>query len=366
MSVTKKKKRMRLPNGIGSVHKINDGKRRRKPWRARVPSHVEFNAETGKASQKYINIGYYETETEAIEALFEYRKNPYTIEASVCTFAEVYEMWSKKKYHALSQQSIYAYEGSFKHSSPLHDKKMRDIRTRDMESIMQNLKGGYQLQTRLKTFWGQLFKYAMEHDIIQKNYAEFVKIRDKEPETTRDAISKEDIQKLWAEVNNGDETAEIAMIYIFTGLRATELLEVKKENVFLDRRIMIAGKKTEAGRNRRVPIHRAILPLIEKRMQEDGDMLITTVKKGKRVAVQYKNFVPTYWNKLMEKIGANYTVHYCRHTFATLMREANIEEDLKKLIIGHKSTDITDRYTHQSDEMLLEAIDKIEDCKPVY
>ena len=51
---TKKKKRMRLPNGIGSVHMINDGKRRRKPWRARVPAHIEFNAETGKASQKYI------------------------------------------------------------------------------------------------------------------------------------------------------------------------------------------------------------------------------------------------------------------------------------------------------------------------
>lgn len=359
MAKPKSKKRMRLPNGIGSVHQINDGKRRRNPWRARVPSHVEFNEETGKVSQKYINIGYFATETEAIEALFEYRKNPYTIEASVCTFADIYDMWSKKKFPAISKQGQYGYISSFNHSAPLHDMKMRDIRTKDMDVIMANLKGGYQLQSRLKTLWGQLFKYAMEHDIVQKNYSEFVKLRDKEPETTRDAISKEDIQKLWEEIDNGNEAAEIAMIYIYTGLRAAELLEVTKSNVFLDKRIMIAGKKTDAGRDRRIPLHRAILPFIEKRMSEDGETLITTEKKGKRVPIRYNNFVVTYWNKLMEKIGANYTVHYCRHTFATLTREAGIEEDLRKLIIGHKSADVTDRYTHQSDEMLLEAIDKL-------
>ena len=190
MSSTKKKKRMRLPNCIGSVHQINDGKRRRKPWRARVPAHVEFNAETGKASQKYINIGYYATETEAIEALFEYRKNPYTIEASVSTFADVYEMWSKKKYADASKAVIYGYSTSYKHSEPVHNMKMRDIRAIHLESIMQSVQGGYETQAKIKTLWGQLFKYAMEHDIVQKDYSSFVKLRDKAPETKRDAIPK--------------------------------------------------------------------------------------------------------------------------------------------------------------------------------
>jgi integrase len=42
-----------------------------------------------------------------------------------------------------------------------------------------------------------------------------------------------------------------------------------------------------------------------------------------------------------------------------MMREAGIEEDLRKLILGHKNDDITDRYTHHPDEMILEAIDKL-------
>ena len=349
---------MRLPNGIGSVHQINDGKRRRKPWRARVPSHIEFNAETGKASQKYINIGYYETEKDAIAALFEYQKNPYTIEASVCTFADVYEMWSKKKFPTVSQNSQYSYSGAFKHSKPLHNMKMKDIRTKEMEGIMMSLKGGFNLQNNLRTLWVQMFKYALEHDIVQKDYSTFVKLRDKAPETSRDAIAKEDIKKLWKEIDKGNEIAEIAMIYIYTGLRATELLEATKDNVFLDKRIMIAGKKTEAGKDRRIPLNRTILPFIEKRLKEEGEYLITYEKNSKRIPYKYNAF-KKQWEELMESLNMDYTIHYARHTLATWMREAGIEEDLRKLILGHKSVDITDRYTHHPDEMLLEAIDKL-------
>lgn len=356
MSGTKRKKRMRLPNGIGSVHQINDGKRRRNPWRARVPSHIEFNAETGKASQKYINIGYFATETEAIEALFEYRKNPYTIEAAVCTFTDVYEMWSKKKFPTVSIIAQKGYISSFNHSAPLHNMKMRDIRAKEMEAIIQTVNGGYQVQNKIKTLWNQMFKYALEHDIIQKDYSSFVKLRDKVPETTRTAISKEDVKRLWEEIDNGNEIAEMAMIYIYTGLRATELLEVPKDKVDLEKRIMIAGKKTEAGRDRRIPLHHCILPFIEKRMKQDGEYLIY-FQKGQ---MKYSNFQRNYWEKLMQNLNMDYTVHYTRHTCATLMREAGIEEDIRKLILGHKSTDITDRYTHITDEMLLEAIDKLE------
>ena len=79
----KRKKRMRLPNGIGSVHLIGDGKNRRNPWRARVPSHVEIDEVNGTAKQKYITVGYFPTEVDAIDALMNYRKNPFTLEASV-------------------------------------------------------------------------------------------------------------------------------------------------------------------------------------------------------------------------------------------------------------------------------------------
>ena len=173
MKDTKKKRRMRLPNGIGSVHKIGDGKNRRNPWRARVPDRLEFDEASGKCIQKYITIGYFPTEKEAIAALFEYQKNPYTIEASKATFADVFEMWKAKKYPELSKSAQSVYNVCYdKHSLPLHDMKMRDIRTSHMERIMASVSVKYDAQSKIKQLWSQMFRFAMERDIVQKNYAE--------------------------------------------------------------------------------------------------------------------------------------------------------------------------------------------------
>lgn len=354
----KKKKRMRLPAGIGSVHKV-DGKNRRKPYRARVQSHIEVDPISQKATRKYIILGYYETEADAIEALFEYRKNPYTLDASAYTFADVFKMWSDKKYPSLTISGQRGYNSAFKNSAPLHEMKMKDIRATHLDNVMQNVEGGRQLQARLKTFWGLLFKYAVEYDIIQKNYAEFVQTRDKDMGTTRTAISKEDIAKLWAEADSGNPDAEIALIYIYTGMRPSELLEVTKANVDLQARILVGGKKTKAGKDRRVPIHSCIMPFVEKLMQTEGETLITRKVYGKTKNIPYAYYVEYNWNELMKKLGMEYTMHYTRHTCATMMREANIAEDIRKLILGHRNEDITDRYTHHTDEMLVAAIETL-------
>lgn len=356
----KKKKHLRLPPGLGSVHMIGDGKNRRRPWRARVQVGIDFDADGGRAKPKYLTIGYYENEMEAVDALMQYSKSPYTLEASVCTFTDIFEMWKAKKYPSISKSGQNGYNSAFKNSEPLHNMKMRDIRAMHMEQIMMTINGGYQVQTRLKTFWGQLFKYAMEHDLIQKNYADFVKLRDKDPGTKRTDIPAEDREKIWQAIDAGDRDAEIAMIYIYTGMRPTELLEVTKENVDLDRRIMIGGKKTAAGKDRRIPLHTCILPFIERLMQEPGGNLIMDKQNNTCKPMTYSRFVTYHWEPLMKRFGMEqYTMHYCRHTCATMMREARIEEDLRKLILGHKNEDITDRYTHHPDEMLVEAIDAI-------
>lgn len=355
----KKKRRMRLPNGLGSVHKINDGKNRRKPWRARVPAGVDLNMETGRAVQKYITLGYYETEADGIQALMEYRKDPYTLEAATCTFEDVFDMWKEKKYHGISIAGQRAYNSAFKNSATIHNMRIRDIRTAHLEQIMQNVEGGYQLQARLKTFWGQVFKYAMEHDIIQKNYAEFVKLRDKDPGTKRTAIPAEDREKIWELIDAGNTDAEIAMIYIYTGMRASELLEVKKENVDLSTRIMIGGLKTEAGADRHIPIHPCIMPFMERLMATPGEYLVMRYDKKEPQKIGYNRFKIYHWNPLMEQLGMEYTPHYGRHTCATMLREANVQEDIRKLILGHKNEDITDRYTHHSDAMLVAAMDSV-------
>ena len=364
MKDTKKKRRMRLPNGIGSVHKIGDGKNRRNPWRARVPDRLDFDLETGKAVQKYITIGYYPTEKEAIAALFDYLKNPYTAEAATITFSEVFDMWKVKKYPELSKSAQAVYNVCFsKHSAPLHDMKMRDIRTAHMERIMASAPVKHDAQSKIKQLWCQMFRFAMERDIVQKNYADFVSLRDKPEETKRIAIPDEDIAKIWDAVDAGDPTAEIAILYIYTGMRANELLQVKKEDVNVVARILIGGNKTQAGKNRRIPLHTAIIPILQQWLDGPGEYLLTD-KRSK--PFKYQNFLVSHWTPFMKRMGMNYTPHYARHTCATMMRKAEIPDDLRKAILGHANGDITARYTHLSDAMLLEAIDRLPCRNRVY
>lgn len=359
----KKKRRMRLPAGMGSVHLIGDSKQRRNPWRARVPSHVELDPVKGTAKQKYITIGYYATEIDAINALMEYRKNPFTLEAATATFEDVVAAWKDKKYPQLSPASQSSYNSAYKNSAALRKMKIRDIRTIHLEQIMATVEGGYSVQSRLKIFWGLIFKYALEHDMVSKNYAEFVKTRDKDAGTTRTDISEEHRQVFWREALAGDHAAQLVVIYIYTGLRPSELVEIEKADVDLANRIMVGGIKTEAGKNRRIPLHKDILPFMERLMATEGDALMTwKTATGKVKKYSYMRYFKNDWGPLVERLGltdTGYTPHYTRHTCATMLREAKVEEDLRKAILGHKSKDITDRYTHLSDAMLLEAIDRL-------
>lgn len=352
------KRKMRLPNGVGSVHKI-DGKNRRRPWRARVPSHIDFNAETGNATQKYIVIGYYSTEKEAISALFEYQKNPYNIEAASATFADVVDMWKTKKYADISLPTQRAYNSAFKNCAPLHNMKMRDIKAVHLEHLMDELEGGFQLQSRCRTFLGMIFKYAMKNDIVDKNYAKFLDLRDKDDPSNRTAISEADIAQIWQMAERDNWIAKVVLLYIYTGFRPAELLEVKKENVDIEKRIIIGGGKTKSGKDRHVPIHEDVVPFVCEMLKTDGDMLIMEKFKDSLRPFTYPRWRQFYFDVFMRDNNMSYTNHYTRHTCATLMREADISEDIRKLILGHSTSDVTDRYTHISDDTLVQAINTV-------
>ncbi len=62
----------------------------------------------------------------------------------------------------------------------------------------------------------------------------------------------------------------------------------------------------------------------------------------------------------MAQLDLDHKPHDCRHTFATLMDNAGANKVCIKRIMGHASTDITDKvYTHKDIEELKKAVDLI-------
>ncbi|KUO78820.1 MAG: integrase [Desulfosporosinus sp. BRH_c37] len=345
---------MRNPNGYGNISKL-PGKRR-KPFRVRVTTGWELNEEKGKLIQLYKPIGYYKTRPEAMLALAEYHKNPNSLESSTVTFAELFKKWSDKKYAKATKSTINGYNAAYNYSAELYDMKFIEIKKPHMQSVIDQCERGHGTLKKIKVLFNQLFKYALENDIVIKDYSKFIEIGKNESESTRKPFTNEEIKELFNNVDRMDYIDTI-LIMIYTGLRIGELLLIENINVDIENRTIKGGLKTDAGKNRIIPINKKILPFVSKRHAEGHKYLVVNYENNK---MKYWNYKDEKWSKIMEQIGMDHLPHDCRHTFATLMDNAGANKVSIKRIMGHSSTDITDKvYTHKDIEELKKAIDLI-------
>ena len=91
---------MKKANGMGSYYKLSGN--RRKPFIVRKTIGWDIDIVTGRKKQLFLTIGYASTQQEASKMLKDFNENPYNIEVSKITFAEVYEKWSKDKFPTIS------------------------------------------------------------------------------------------------------------------------------------------------------------------------------------------------------------------------------------------------------------------------
>ena len=106
---------------------------------------------------------------------------------------------------------------------------------------------------------------------------------------------------------------------IYTGLRPTELLEIQTENVHLDEKYMVGGMKTEAGKDRIIPLNDKIIPLVKNRYDANKKYLINN-KFGNHYT--YGTYMNGNFNTCMGKLKMKHLPHDGRHTFASLMDSA--------------------------------------------
>ncbi len=340
---------MRNPNGYGAVYKLSG--KRRKPFIVRKTMGWDDN---GK--QLYQTIGYYEKRELAMQALADFNKNPYSIESSTVTFCEIFDQWKDGKFEGVSQSAVNGYNAAYETCKTLHDMKFVDIRTKHMQDIIRNCGKGHSTLRKIKVLFNQLFKFAMENDIVNKDYSDFVEIGKNTEDSTRKAFSDKEIQRLFEVVDN-IKFVDTILIMIYTGLRIGELLILKPSDVDLENRTITGGIKTNAGKDRIIPISNKIFDLVANRVSQGCEYLITR-DNGKQF--KYENYYKEKFTPIMEQLNFKHKPHDCRHTFATLMSNAGADTIALQKIIGHASYETTANiYTHKDIEQLKKAVDLI-------
>ena len=190
----------------------------------------------------------------------------------------MYEKWKKYRKslkNQISDSTWRNYEIAFHHFSELHDRKFISIRTNDLQQCLNA--HNHKSQTTISSMRAVLkamYQYAKLNEYIDRDLTEgLVYEWTNSTEQIHDRYSNEEIKTLWSKLY-GINNVDIILIMIYTGLRPTELLELQTGNVHLDEKYMVGGMKTEAGKDRIIPLNDKIIPLVKNRYDPNKKDLI--------------------------------------------------------------------------------------------
>lgn len=361
-------KHKRLPNGFGQITKING---LRNPYRVMIPTGIN---EKGKYTCRLLKpVSYFRTYNDAYEALVEYHKNPYDLDDYI-TVEGLYERWSADYFKSLkSESSTRTIIAAWRYCSSVYKLPVKELKARHIKYCMDE--GAYDgktpsanIKSRIKSIFNLMLDYALEYEIVDKNYARTFNVSDSirkeinKAKTDHISFTDEEIQKLWNSLNI--PYVDIILIQCYSGLRPQELGLIKIENVNINENYMIGGMKTDAGTNRTIPIHPCIQELIDKRYKEarliGSEYLFNTIETEDKM-LTYDKYRKRFMKVIkLLNINEKHRAHDPRKHFITLAKKYNVDEYAIKRIVGHSIDDITEKtYTDRKIDWLYEEIKKI-------
>lgn len=341
---------MKNENGFGSIICLDKtGKKRRKPWAVRITTGWQ----DGKQVRKY--LGYYETQAEALMALADYHKNGINLDMGNLTLNEVFDKWMERTMKkGLSDSIMRSYKMAQNKLGVLGNKPIRDIKTPHLQNWMDEIELKPRTKKSIRGTIGQVYKYAITNDIVSKNYAEGIEINEK-VESVGAIFSEDEIKLLWK--HKKDIVVQRILILIYTGMRVNELLKLKAEDIKLKEGYAIGGSKTDAGKDRIIPFHKAILPFVKKQL---GDNEYLIQGNGASGELAYSTMLYQF-KDVMERLGMNHKIHDTRKTAVSVMHGAKIPMEIIRIIVGHSAKGVTEQvYLHKTPKELVEAVNTIE------
>lgn len=377
-----KPKSRRRTKGTGSIYIRKDSKS--KPYAA-----------ASSVTGKQVYLGAFATKREAENALKDYEYNP--VNGFNMTLEQLHEKWMKTKAYAKLGDSVKSnYASAYIKLKPLYKRKFRDLRTSDYQYIIdyydnphhevgaggklkyldKNGKGtykvtntpkiceglGYSALHKVKCLLTTLYTFAMKEDIVNKDYATFIELPEQE-ETTATRFTEVQLELI---KQNVGKVPYMDYIYImcYVNFRVSEFLELTADRYKVtDSGIhyFIGGKKTDAGKDRIVPIHPKIQQLVQKCIENGGETIFCRMHEGSEFgkAMNKDYFLKYCFRPAMQAIGLGdeYTPHSCRRTFSTRMSAAGAREEDIIALMGHTDYKVDiDHYIIQEVDTLYNAI----------
>ena len=209
----------------------------------------------------------------------------------------------------------------------------------------------------LKSF----FNYHIKLGTIEKNPMNQVpapKMSKRLPEyVAQDDMEQLFSSELFADTFEGWRDRAVIELFYATGMRLSELLNIKKQDIdFYDASVKVLGKR---NKERIVPLTSTAKSVLKKYFSVweekfgllDKNNFIFVTAKGNKM---YPKGVYNIVRKYLDMITTTHkrSPHVIRHTFATHLLNKGADINAIKEILGHANLAATQIYTHNSIEKL--------------
>lgn len=194
-----------------------------------------------------------------------------------------------------------------------------------------------------------IFNWAIKNQKATVNPMKQVRLF-KEDNTRTRYLSKEEIEKL-VEAST-DRIKPIVIAALTTGMRRSELLNLKWYNVNREQNIILV-KRTKSSKTREIPIC-SLLERTLKKCAEHSDGVYVFCNESRK---PYKSITSLFQNIVKKSGIKDFHFHDLRHTAASYLVMLGIDLVTVKEILGHKTLNMTLRYSHLSPVHKREAIE---------
>lgn len=354
-------KRVKLPNGFGSITKLKR-KNIRNPYFVRIC--VGKTPEGRPILRSLKPKAYFSSYNDAYMALVKYHENPLDLFDNKTIGDYYWQIYNR-------DGILDVYKTAWNYCSGIENIPIRQIQTRHVKYTIENgVFNGHTAPPTIKKYTKSLlsliFDEAIQEDMVQTNYARLYKIPKsvsveiKENKKDHIAFTEDELNILW---NRTDlKLVDMILVQCYSGWRPNELCKMKISDVDLNNWTFTGGSKTEAGKNRVVPIHENIRELVKNRYEHSCSEYLFNYEKanGDVVPVSYSIYNRAF-TKNMNELDMDHRPHDPRKTFVTLAKKYSVDEYAIKYIVGHYIEDLTERiYTDRDIDWLTSEINKIQ------
>lgn len=193
-----------------------------------------------------------------------------------------------------------------------------------------------------------MFNKAIDWDVIGTNPVVKVKFF-KENNARLRFLEKDEISKLLS--NCSPELQAIVQLALNTGMRKSEIQNLKWSNVNLDQGFIVL-ETTKNGEKRVVQINRIVKQVLGSIQKQKDSVYVFSGKDG-----QPYNFRKSFETALKKSGIRNFRFHDLRHTFASHLVMAGVDLNTVRELLGHKSLNMTLRYSHLSPDHKTRAVE---------